>query len=304
MFLSLTENLYCLLAAARRIVLLGKTGAGKSSLANTIFGQTVFPTDHSPESGTRKCQTETRSVNGRNITLIDTPGFFDTQMQEEDLKPEIVRCITECAPGPHAFLIVLKVEKYTKHEQSAIKKMQQYFSEDAFKYATVVFTQGNQLRDGMTIEDFVSQSKDLSHLVQKCGGRCHVVDNEHWNQTHKYRSNELRVKELLKTLDNTTEANEDDYYTNKMLQACYKKLQEEEHKLSSADMSEEEIRLQAKIRFAVNVLKVTRPCFTSGALLGLFLGDKVWNETIALALRVAMGGERGAEASPSGPECD
>ncbi|XP_073331700.1 GTPase IMAP family member 7-like [Pagrus major] len=286
-------------AATRRIVVLGKTGAGKSSLANTIFGQTVFKTDDSPESGTSKCQAETRSVNGRIITWIDTPGFFDTRECEEDMKAEIVRCITESAPGPHVFLLVLKIEKFTKQEQDVIKKMQQYFSEKAFKYATVLFTHGDDLREGQKIEEFVDQSEHVRDLVKKCGGRCHVIDNRYWKEKlkHEYRSNQFQVEELLKTIDKMTEANKGGYYTNEMLQASEKKIQEEERKLSSADMSKEAIRQQAKIVFAAHVLKVSRPCFTSGAMLGLFLGEKVWNETTALGLGVAMGAARGADAS-------
>ncbi|XP_059211380.1 GTPase IMAP family member 4-like [Centropristis striata] len=96
----------------KRIVILGKTGAGKSSVANTIFGEKLFKIGDTAKSETSVCQAKTKSVNGRSISLIDTPGFFDTDRPEEELKAEIVRCITECSPGPHAVLIVLKLERF------------------------------------------------------------------------------------------------------------------------------------------------------------------------------------------------
>ncbi|XP_042368638.1 uncharacterized protein LOC121962448 [Plectropomus leopardus] len=239
----------------RRIVILGKTGAGKSSLANTIFGEELFKIDHSLNSGTRECQAETRSVNGRSITLIDTPGFFDTNQPEEELRHEIVRCITECAPGPHAFFIVLGVERFTKHERAVIDKIHQYFSEEALKYATLVFTHGDQLDKGQTIADFVYKNQLATNLVNKCGGRCHVIDNKYWrNNQDNYRNNHVQVEKLLKTIDKTMLANQGRCYTNEVLQAVEKEIQQEERiRQSPGNMSEEEIREQAKGRVSKKI---------------------------------------------------
>uniref|UniRef100_A0A3B4WE68 AIG1-type G domain-containing protein n=1 Tax=Seriola lalandi dorsalis TaxID=1841481 RepID=A0A3B4WE68_SERLL len=206
------------------IVIVGKSGAGKSSLANTIFGDQVFQTDNSPKSGTTKCKAVTKSVNGRRITLIDTPGLFDTNKSEEELKPEIVSCITECAPGPHAFLIVFKVDRFTEQEQAVINRISQYFSEAVLKYAVILFTHGDQLDEGKKIEEFVSQSEDLSDLVKKCGNRCHVIDNKYWKKTEQdeYRSNEFQVAELLNTFDKIVKENNGGCYTNEMLNEAKK----------------------------------------------------------------------------------
>ncbi|KAF7214625.1 GTPase IMAP family member 4-like [Nothobranchius furzeri] len=220
----------------RRIVVLGKTGAGKSSLANTLFGEKVCETNHSPTSGTAKCQAESRIVNGRSVTVIDTPGFFDTGRSEEEMKVEIVRCITECAPGPHVFIIVLKVEKYTEQENEVINRMADYFSDDALRFATVLFTHGDQLPEGEKIEAFVRKSKDLSHVVRKCGNRCNVIDNKYWNNNRdEYRSNQFQVEELLITMDTIIKANNEGYYTHEMLQKVKRSIEEEEDRLKEDD---------------------------------------------------------------------
>uniref|UniRef100_UPI0037E9B9DA GTPase IMAP family member 7-like n=1 Tax=Semicossyphus pulcher TaxID=241346 RepID=UPI0037E9B9DA len=290
--------------STRRIVVLGKTGAGKSSLANTIFGEAVFKTYATAKSGTTECQAETKSVNGRSILWIDTPGFFDTDRSEEEMKPEIVRCITECTPGPHVFLILLKVEKFTKHEQEVIEKLHQYFSEEALKYATILFTYGDQLPEGTKIEEFVEQSKELGNLVKKCGGRCHVIDNRHWknNQQDEYRTNQFQVQELFKTIDKMIEANKGGCYTNEMLQAVKRDIQQEEvnNRQSSANMSPEEITHMAKTNvFAKQMFKFAG--VRSGALLGAFLGGamKLMSQggpTVALVAGVAIGTAAGVAA--------
>ncbi|XP_049423937.1 GTPase IMAP family member 7-like isoform X3 [Epinephelus fuscoguttatus] len=271
----------------RRIVILGKTGVGKSSLANTIFGEKPFKIDDTANSGTTACQVETRSVNERSITLVDTPGFFDTDRPEEELKREIVRCITECAPGPHAFLIVLKVEKFTEQEQAVINEIHQYFSEEVFKYATVVFTYGEQLK-GRKIEEFVRQNKSLSDLVNKCGGRCHVIDNEYWkdNPKDEYRSNKYQVEKLLNTIDEITKANNGGCYTNEMLQVVQEIIEEKKKHIreSSGNMSEEENTRQAKDR-AFKEIWIRLAGVATGAVLGAIFGVVVMGGVVVLALK-------------------
>ncbi|XP_039679096.1 GTPase IMAP family member 7-like [Perca fluviatilis] len=262
---------------SRRIVLLGKTGAGTSSLANTILGEDLFKIGHSAVSETSLSHAETKSVNGKNIKLIDTHSFFDTCGSETMLKAEIVRCITECAPGPHAFLIVLKVEKFTEQEKDVIKKICQYLSEEALKYAAVVFTHGDQLQEKMKIEEFFSQNIDLSNLVKKCGGRCHVVDNKYWknNGEDDYRSNQYQVAELLNTIEKMVEANKGGCYTNEMLQAVKRGIKREEECIrqssSSGNMSQADIRVEATIS-VFNSLLIRLAGTATGALLGAFLG--------------------------------
>lgn len=174
-----------------------------------------------PESETSWCQRESKTVDGIRTTVIDTPGFFDTNMSEEELKCEMVKCIKECAPGPHAFLIVLQVGRYSHQEKDVIDKILGYFSEEALKHAVIVFTHGGDLPEGVKIKDFVSKSKDLTDLVKKCGDRCHVFDNNNWknNNPGDYRNNQYQVKQLLNTVDKMKERG---CYTNEMLQAVYK----------------------------------------------------------------------------------
>ena len=61
-----------------RIIVLGKTGNGKSSTVNSLCGQKIFKVGSSPDSITEYCEAVTFEYFDRKILLVDTPGrnFF------------------------------------------------------------------------------------------------------------------------------------------------------------------------------------------------------------------------------------
>ncbi|XP_030635236.1 GTPase IMAP family member 7-like [Chanos chanos] len=261
------------------IVLLGKTGDGKSS-GNTILNEKAFIAMLSPNSTTQKCESKSGTIHKRPAAVVDTPGFFDTDLPDDEQRSRIVECLIQCAPGVHAFLIVLKVGTYTDQEKEVVKKITETFGEAALKYSVVLFTHGHQLNDGQTIENIVWESETVQELVDKCGGRCHVIDNRYLNQQQdEYRNNSVQVQNLLDTIEAMLRANGGIYYTNELLQRIQEEIEAERNRIRehvAGNISDVEIGVMAEESVFKKFMKMLAGVAT-GVLLGQYDGILLGN---------------------------
>ena len=67
------DHIYKLTHYEPVIGIMGKTGAGKSSLCNALFEHPLSPVSHA-EGCTRKPLHFTLNAGGRSLTLVDLPG--------------------------------------------------------------------------------------------------------------------------------------------------------------------------------------------------------------------------------------
>ncbi|KAM6898228.1 GTPase IMAP family member 4-like isoform 2-T3 [Lycodopsis pacificus] len=164
-----------------RLILLGPTGGGRTSLADSLLGNSEKTAPMGPLMESTKRWTV---MGGREVIVIDTPDLLGPSLGNNKRAREALRSLQLSSPGPHAFLLVIPAGgSSTGIDQDltqAIQSTRELFGDGVATHIIPVLTHVDRLGQRRTIDqklDVRDSGEGLEKALSLCDQKPELVDN-------------------------------------------------------------------------------------------------------------------------------
>ncbi|CAI2173144.1 11931_t:CDS:2 [Funneliformis geosporum] len=229
----LPESVEELLTDIKNILVIGRSGRGKSTLANVITGEeNKFAESSGSVSKTKKIQSKHFTDENNDYLVIDTPGIGDTRMSDNEVLDVIGEAVYLVKDGLDQVLFVVD-GRFDKYEMATYNLLRTIiFDEKITNHTTVVRTNFADFRNKESRENDINSMKEitqekkadekykkvtveieklnkelkstLSEIIESCKSRVIHVDNPPSNKKLREKSRRRILDQLQKTCQTTS----------------------------------------------------------------------------------------------------
>ena len=134
-----------------RLIVMGKTGAGKSSVLNSLTAAEHFKVGDSIMSETKEVSTFCGKFKGRadspDITFVDTPGFFDSSSRDNKIIAKIALTLHKINDGVNLVLFCFPAYeiRLDSSMQASWRFLKLIMGKAVYDHVVIVLTHGSRL---------------------------------------------------------------------------------------------------------------------------------------------------------------